>query len=85
MVGMPFMGLGGFGFHPFSSSRNEAPDADLENAVDTDALADPTHPGHRDAIKMISHVDDEKHGKITTWIQGELRKLEGTADSAPAS
>jgi hypothetical protein len=81
MVGMPFMGLGLFGFHPFSSSRNETPDADSENAVDTDALIDPSHPGHRDAVKTISHVDDEKHGKITAWIKEELGKLDGTTDA----
>lgn len=78
MVGMPFAGLGGFGFRPFSSSRNETPD-DSENAVDTDALTDPGHPGHRDAIKTISHVGDEKHGKITAWIESEIHKLNGTA------
>jgi hypothetical protein len=75
------MGLGGFGFHPFSSRRNETPDDDAGNAVDTDALVDPSHPGHRDAVKTIAHVDDQKHEKITAWIKGEIHKLSGTADT----
>jgi hypothetical protein len=85
MVGMPFAGLGLFGFHPFASSRNETPDDDSENAVDTDALTDPSHPGHRDAIKTISHVDDEKHEKITSWVKGEFHKLTGTNSTDLAS
>ena len=74
------MGLGGFGFHPFSSRHNETPDSDSENAVDVDALTDPGHPGHRDAVKTIAHVDDEKHEKITTWIKAELAKLDGVPE-----
>jgi hypothetical protein len=44
--------------------------------VDGDALVDSTHPGHREAIKTISHVDDDKHRKITQWLKDELQQIE---------
>ena len=38
-----------------------------DNATPTggDARVDPNHPGHREAIKAISHGDDDMHEKIT--------------------
>lgn len=44
--------------------------------MDADALVDPNHSGHREAIKTISHVDDDKHEKITQWLKDELHKDE---------
>src|SRR5665213_1079235 len=57
-MGSPFIGgFGSFGFFPFfgghhASRRND----DNATPVDGDALVDPNHPGHREAIKTISHV-----------------------------
>ena len=71
------MGLEGLGFHPFSSRRHETPENDSDNAVDVDALTDPGHSGHRDAVRTIAHVDDEKRQKIAAWIKAEVAKLDG--------
>jgi hypothetical protein len=39
-------------------------------------LVDPDNPGHRDAIKTVSHVDDDKHDKFIAWIHNEIHKLD---------
>ena len=68
-------GYGSFGrfqFHPwFGSHRKKDQDASA-TVVDTTALADPTHPGHRDAIQAISHTDPEQHSKLMGWLKKEL-------------
>lgn len=81
-MGSPFIGgFGGFGFFPFfgghHSLQSENDDA---TPVDGDALVDTNHSGHRDAIKTISHVVDEKHEKITQWLKDELHKIEHQSD-----
>ena len=82
-MGSPFIGgFGGFGFFPFfgghhASRRND----DNATPVDGDALVDPNHPGHREAIKTISHVNDDKHEKITQWLKDELHQIEHGSDS----
>ena len=81
-MGSPFIGrLGGFGFFPFFGGRHASQNND-DNAtpVDGDALVDPNHPGHREAIKTISHVDDDKHEKITQWLKDELHQIEHGSD-----
>ena len=81
-MGSPFIGgFGGFGFFPFFGGHR-ASHSDDNNAtpVDGDALVDPNHPGHRDAIKTISHVDDDKHEKITQWLKDELHRIEHGID-----
>jgi hypothetical protein len=35
---------------------------------------------HREAIKTISHVDDDKHEKIVQWLEGELHKNDPGSD-----
>lgn len=82
-MGSPFIGgFRGLGFFPFfgghHSLQSENEDA---TPVDGDALVDPNHSGHREAIKTISHVDDEKHEKITQWLKDELHKMEHGSDS----
>lgn len=77
--GVPFMGgMRSFGFSPFFGGHHASKHDDDDDAtpVDADALVDPTHPGHREAIATISHVDDEKHEKITQWIKEELHRVE---------
>jgi hypothetical protein len=72
----PFIGgFGGFGFFPFFGGHRASQSNDGNvTPVDGDALVDPNHPGHREAIKTISHVDDDKHEKITQWLKDELHK-----------
>src|ERR1022692_1587387 len=81
-MGFPFVGgFGGFGFFPVFGGRHESQSND-DNAtrVDGDALVDPNHTGHREAIKTISHVDDDKHEKITQWLKDELHQIEHGTD-----
>jgi hypothetical protein len=64
--------FGGFQFHPwFGSHRKKEKDASTTN-VDTHALADPNHPGHREAVTAISHVDPEQHSRLMEWLKKEL-------------
>jgi hypothetical protein len=75
-MGSPYFGgFGGFGFFPFFGGHHASQSND-DNAtpVDGDALVDFNHPNHREAIKTISHVDDDKHEKITQWLKDELHK-----------
>jgi hypothetical protein len=44
--------------------------------VDGDALVDPNHPGHREAIKTVSHVDDDQHEETIQWLKGLLHQIE---------
>jgi len=72
-------GFGAFGFFPFfmmGRSRSSQSADDQSTPVDGDALTDPDNPGHRDAIKTVSHVDDEKHDKFITWLHDEIYKLD---------
>jgi hypothetical protein len=81
-MGAPFIGgFGGFGFFPFFGGHSALQSND-DNAtpVDGDALVDPNHPGHREAIKTIAHVDDDKHEKITQWLKNELHQFEHGSD-----
>jgi hypothetical protein len=48
----------------------------VTNQVDAQALADSEHPGHRDAIKSISHVDPAEHSKMIDWLKKELAQVE---------
>ncbi len=81
-MGSPFIGgFGGFGFFPFfGGHRALLSNDDNATPVDGDALVDSNHLGHREAIKTISHVDDEKHEKITQWLKDELHKIEHGSD-----
>ena len=81
-MGSPFIGgFGGFGFFPFfGGHRASLSNDDNATPVDGDALVDSNHLGHREAIKTISHVDDEKHEKITQWLKDELHKIEHGSD-----
>ena len=77
-IGSPFIGgFGNFGFYPYFGGwhRSKKKDDGI-TPIDADALVDPNHPGHRDAIQTISHIDDEKHGKLIAWLEEELHKLE---------
>jgi len=81
-MGTPFIGgFGSFGFFPYFGGWHVSKKRDDDSTpVDADALADPNHPGHREAIQTISHVDDEKHEKITAWLKDELHKHEHGSD-----
>jgi hypothetical protein len=72
-------GFGAFGFFPFfmmgRSRSSQSPD-DQSTPVNGDALVNPDDPGHREAIKTVSHVDEEKHDKIITWLKEEIHKLD---------
>ncbi len=75
-------GFGGFGFFPlFGDHHSSQSKDDSATPVDGDALVDPNHPGHREAIKTISHVDGDKHEKITQWLKDELHQIEHGSDS----
>jgi hypothetical protein len=69
---------GGIGYfagvqlHPwFGPSRKKVEDPSTPT-VDSRALADPHHPGHREAITAISHIDPEKHSRLMEWLKKEL-------------
>jgi len=82
-MGSPFIGgFGGFGFFPFFGGHHSLQNKD-DNAtpVDGDALVDPSHPGHSEAIKTLSHVDHDKHEKITQWLKDELHQIEHGSDT----
>lgn len=75
-IGSPFVG-GSAGFDYFLGGDHSIRDQDEDaTPVNGDALVDPHHPGHRDAIKSISHVDDEQHKKITKWLKDKLTQIE---------
>ena len=67
--------FGGFGFHPWFGSQSRD-DADGLNHIDAEALADPEHPGHRDAIKAISHIPPTAHSMLVDWLKKELAHVE---------
>src|ERR1700689_5552117 len=75
-IGSPFVG-GSTGFDYFLGGNHSVQDQeDNATPVDGDALVDPHHPDHRDASKKISHVDDDKHEKITQWLKDKLTHVE---------
>jgi len=53
---------------------------DRVSPVDGNALVDPNHPGHHEAIKSASHVDDDKHEETVQWLQGLLEQIEPESD-----
>ncbi len=69
---------GGSWYSYFTSNHPLQNAEDDTTPVDGDALVDPDHPGHREAIKSISH-DDDKHRKIAQWLKDELHHTELTA------
>jgi hypothetical protein len=82
MGGVYVGGLIGSGFAPFVRKRHMKSEQDDEpTPVNLDALANLNHPGHREAITTISHVDDDRHGQIIRWLRDELRKLVVGSDS----
>jgi hypothetical protein len=81
-MGYPMMGgLGGFDY--FSNNHPLQNIDDNVTPVDSDALVDPNHPGHREAIKTISHVDDDTHKSITQRLKDELHRIELGSDPDP--
>jgi hypothetical protein len=64
---------------PFFHHRKHDDDTEDEAAdgtkVDCDALADSNHPGHREAVTTIAHVDKETHESILKRIKEELAKI----------
>jgi len=81
-MGSPMMaGFGGFEY--FSNNHPLKNNDDNATPVDGDALVDPSHPGHREAVKTISHVDDDEHEKIAQWLKDELRQIELGSDPDP--
>jgi hypothetical protein len=73
--------FGGIGYLPYVGGvpffhHKKRDDTDDAPKVDCDALADPNHPGHREAVTTIAHVDDETHESILRRIKEELEKFE---------
>jgi hypothetical protein len=60
----------------YASRRNE----ETGTPVDGDALVDPNHPGHLEAVRTVSHVDDDKHEETVQWLQGLLEQIEPQSD-----
>ncbi len=75
-----FGGLGGSGFSYFTSNHPLQDSDDGATQVDGDALIDHRQPGHRGAIKSISHVDHDTHEKITQWLNEEMHRMERGRD-----
>jgi hypothetical protein len=81
-MGSPFIGgFGGFGFFPFFRDHHASQSND-NNAtpVNGDALIDPKHSGHREAIKTVSHVDDGQHEETIRWLKDLLHQLDDGSD-----
>jgi len=70
-----YASFGGFQFHPWFGSHRKKDEDAKSTIVDTGALADPDHPGHREAITAISHVDPEQHSRLIEWFK---REVDGT-------
>jgi hypothetical protein len=68
---MPYVGGVGFFHH---KRREDHDDAD-GTPVECDALADPNHPGHREAVTAVAHVDDDTHESILQRIKEALAKI----------
>jgi hypothetical protein len=60
---------------PFFHHKKHDDDAGDGTKVDCDALVDPNHAGHREAVATIAHVDDVTHESILKRIKDELAKL----------
>lgn len=67
--------MGGIPFFHHKKRDDDAEDASEGTKVDCDALADPNHPSHREAVTTIAHVGDEAHESILKRIKEELEKL----------
>lgn len=73
--------FGGIGYMPYVGGipffHHKKPD-DAEDApkVNCDALADPNHSDHREAVRTIAHVDDQTHESMLRRIKEELEKFE---------
>jgi hypothetical protein len=68
-------GYGSFGtfqFHPWFGSHRKKDRDPGATTVDSQALRDPSHAGHREAIKAISHGDPEQHSRLMEWFKKEL-------------
>ncbi len=81
-IGSPIIGaFGGPGFLPHSGGHHSSQGVDVNStSVDGDAHVDLNRPGHREALKTISHDDDDKYEKITQWLTDELQRIERRSD-----
>jgi hypothetical protein len=63
--------------HRHKKQRDEGPADDKADnkKIDCDALADPEHTDHREAVTTIAHVDDTVHESILTKIKEALERL----------
>lgn len=67
--GVPF-------FHHKKRRDDDTTDATPEGTkVNCDALADPNHPEHREAVATVAHVDDAAHESFMKRLGEELGKL----------
>jgi hypothetical protein len=62
-------------FHHKKKDDEDDKKADETTNVDCDALVDPSHPGHREAVTALAHVDEESHKTMMQRIRDELDKL----------
>jgi hypothetical protein len=73
-------GSGYSGIIPFLRRHHVSQSNDDATPVDGEALVDPNHPGHREAIKVVSHVDDDKHEETVLWLKGLLQEIGHESD-----
>jgi hypothetical protein len=76
-----FGGLSHFGFLPNSVPVDRSRYHQTPVPIDDEALVDPSHPGHREAIQAIAHAPEEKRDKILAWLKEELSKVEPGSDT----
>lgn len=50
-------------------------EATTATKVNCDALVDPDHPEHRDAVQAIAHTDEAVHQSLMERVKTELAKL----------
>jgi hypothetical protein len=63
--------FGGYRFHPWFGSGRKKDEATAATDVDSRALVDPEHPGHREAVTAISHIDPKEHSRLMEWFEKE--------------
>ena len=77
-AGDEFGGIGFVGYQSFGAwfRSHHKKDDNTASPVDTQALVDPNHPDHRDAIKSISHIDPQEHSKMIEWLKKVAAQVE---------
>jgi len=73
---IPSFSVGGShytGIIPYLQRRHASKTHDDATPVDDVALGDPAHPGHGEAVKLISYLDTDQREETVHWLEGLLQ------------